>query len=318
MQYRVAILIGLGLLLIGCDKAPVYHVAPPFEPYVQRFIEEAAARGVVIDFSDTGLFIQFREAFDSESSGVCRADHHIEIEKVYWDDLSDTQREGLIFHELGHCELSRGHINDVLSNGEWKSRMRGYPLPEDRSAVINYNGIRRDYYVDELFDIGTPEPSWTSISMAYNDPATADAVILVDIEDEQTAFDERLSLSSASNFEIEVEVNAGFSESWVGVYWGGMDLSSAFYVVYDNANQVLIGSAASLWGVMYQIIGYPGLNDDWNKLTIRRVADKYFIFINEQFVYWFDYQVSQSNAVRSLQSGFTAPTFRNLQLRKLN
>ncbi|MDX1477811.1 MAG: putative metallopeptidase [Saprospiraceae bacterium] len=314
----IAFLCLLGLCTTGCDKDPVYNVAPSFEPYVQRFIDEAAARGITIDFSDTGLFIQFREAFDSESSGVCRSDHHIEIEKVYWDDLSDTQREGLIFHELGHCELSRGHVNEVLSNGEWKSRMRGYPLPADRSAVINYNGDRRDYYVDELFDITTPEPSWTAISMIYDDPSAANPQVLVDEPDEREAFDERLNLSSASNFEIELEVNAGFSESWVGLYWGGQDLSSAFYVVYDNANNVFIGSAASLWGSMFEIRGYAGLNDDWNKLTIRRVDDKYYIFINEQFVYWFDYKISQGNAVRSLQSGFTPPTFRNLQLRKLN
>ena len=31
--------------------------------------------------------------------------HQIEIEKFFWDDLSEFDKEGLIFHELGHLKL---------------------------------------------------------------------------------------------------------------------------------------------------------------------------------------------------------------------
>ena len=51
------------------------NIHPKFEVYVDRFIEEAASRGKIIDFTDTGLSIEFRDAVDVETGGVCRRNH---------------------------------------------------------------------------------------------------------------------------------------------------------------------------------------------------------------------------------------------------
>ncbi|MDH3650503.1 MAG: putative metallopeptidase, partial [Saprospiraceae bacterium] len=154
----------------ACQKEEngVIDIQPQFQSYVQKFIDEAAKYGQVIDFSDTGLSIQFRDAVDTETGGVCRGNYQIEIEKFYWDDLTDLQKEGLIFHELGHCELGRGHRNDTLPNGEWASRMRGDPVPEGLSVVINYSGVRRDYYINELFNEDTVVPEWSLLSAQFD------------------------------------------------------------------------------------------------------------------------------------------------------
>ncbi|MEZ4848016.1 MAG: hypothetical protein R3B93_05215 [Bacteroidia bacterium] len=149
------------LIWTGCRENPQKEIIIPseFQEYVDRFIAEGAVRGYEIDFSDTGLLIEFRDAVDTESGGVCfLGRHHIQIEKFYWDNANDLEKEGVIFHELGHCELDRLHRNDTLPNGEWLSRMRGDPIPQWASAVINYSGSRREYYIDELFDQTTPIP----------------------------------------------------------------------------------------------------------------------------------------------------------------
>lgn len=314
-----SILGGLLLLtLLACEREVVEDVHPSFQQYVDRFIEEAALRGQDIDFLDTGLSIQFRDAVDQETGGVCyTGDHRIEIEKFFWDDLTDLQREGLIFHELGHCELGRGHRNTLLPNGEWASRMRGSPIPDDLSPVINYTPGRRDYYLDELFDPDTPFPDWASLTVDYDEVSEAQREVQVDIPGPTRSFEERLLITSVDDFEIEFEVDAGLSESWVGVQWNGNDPVNAIFLVYTARKRFLLESGNNVWGIMRSIEEYEKLKTGFNKFTIRRQGARYYVFLNEEFIYWFDYSIPASNTVRSLVAGTVSPTYQNIRLSKL-
>jgi hypothetical protein len=73
-------------------------------------------------------------------------------------------KEDLIFHELGHGLLKRDHLNSTLENGDWKSIMCGGTKVNNRSWNINYRGIRRNYYIDELFNESTPAPAFGSLN----------------------------------------------------------------------------------------------------------------------------------------------------------
>ncbi|NND33223.1 MAG: hypothetical protein HKN76_11585, partial [Saprospiraceae bacterium] len=93
LRYRFSNLLIFILLFSGCQKQKgIIAIEPKFEIYVDRFITEAAKRGKEIDFSDTGLSIVFRDAVDTETGGVCRGNHQIEIEKFYWEDLNDMEK----------------------------------------------------------------------------------------------------------------------------------------------------------------------------------------------------------------------------------
>ena len=133
------------VLFIGCsEEPPEIDVDPVFQEFVDEFVEIAATFGQDIDFSDTGLSIQFRDVVDRGSSGVCLGNHQIEIETAFWAGLTDDDKQGLIFHELGHCELDRPHRNDMLANGEWSSRMRGFPIPDGFNACLLYTSDAAD------------------------------------------------------------------------------------------------------------------------------------------------------------------------------
>ena len=95
MKQLLSSLLLLGVLFSACEKGldGEIVVEPKFQPFVDRFVEEAARRGKDIDFSDTGLSFVFRDAVDRESGGVCRGNHQIEIEKFYWEDLSEIYRK---------------------------------------------------------------------------------------------------------------------------------------------------------------------------------------------------------------------------------
>lgn len=301
------------------DEVPLYRVRPDFEPHVQKFIEEAALRGMEIDFSDTGLSIQFREARDTASSGVCFiGQHRIEIERGDWNQLSMNNKEGLIFHELGHCELGRPHINALLPNGEWKSRMRGAPFtPGEPSPVINYSGRRRDYYVDELFDPSTPEPDWVSISQDYNFVSDDQRDVLYSHEPDTIEFKRSFSLPSGTDWEIELEMSDRETEEFVALIWGEDNNERSFRIGYNRERDFLIVSGEDIWGTIYQIENLDLIQSlEWNKLTVRHIDEVYYIFFNDQFIYWFDSNSQPIGTVQSLKRG-DVTHFRNIRVSEL-
>ena len=71
--------------------------------------------------------------------------HQMIINKQFWDAATPTEREMVIFHELGHCVLYRKHLNDARPDGSPVSLMR-YTI----YSPTTYNN-NRDYYLRELF-----------------------------------------------------------------------------------------------------------------------------------------------------------------------
>ena len=84
---------------------------------------------------------------DDKHAGICHSwsDGHreITINKKYWDNYSDKQREQLIFHELGHCALNRDHNDATIT-------MNDTVCPESimRSKIFNLFEIAYCYNYD--------------------------------------------------------------------------------------------------------------------------------------------------------------------------
>ena len=305
------------LLFIGCsEEPPEIDVDPVFQEFVDEFVEIAATFGQDIDFSDTGLSIQFRDVVDRGSSGVCLGNHQIEIETAFWAGLTDDDKQGLIFHELGHCELDRPHRNDMLANGEWSSRMRGFPIPDGFNAVINYAGTRLDYYISEIFlGSAAPLPDW------QNRTAEFDEVLertpernLENIEE----FEEFLPGISDGDFEIDVVLNAGDSEGFVGIQFMGVSDDTRVRIGYNPEGSFAIDSGNLIFGLMFLRDEFDLLEDGDNRITIRRQGDFYFVFLNETFVYWFDYFVPTRESVSSLNVSLRgAPQYQSVTVQRL-
>ena len=73
----------------------------------------------------------------------------ITINTEYWDSISEAQQQQLIDHELGHCELNRGHNDEKLENDQPASIMNSYVFGLNE---IRYMELNLDYYIDELFN----------------------------------------------------------------------------------------------------------------------------------------------------------------------
>lgn len=109
-------------------------------PYYVRFLDIAAQCKIKVNNVETRIEMSSRLHRDI----AARCNYHqnvIEVNSTQWSVLDDTEKEQLIFHELGHCLLNIiGHDdtgpNIMNSNGFLRS-----------SAYIHYY----DYFVRRLF-----------------------------------------------------------------------------------------------------------------------------------------------------------------------
>ncbi|HET7732487.1 MAG TPA: hypothetical protein VFK73_01515, partial [Paludibacter sp.] len=168
IRFFGVILLVFLIFLPSCKDPNEYRVDPAFADYLLRFENEVGARGRTFDVTTNGLIIEFATLKNS-TAGLTHYENpiRIEIDRNYWNDISktagaDLMKEDLIFHELGHGLLKRKHLNTTLENGDWKSIMCGGTKVNNRPWNINYKGVRRAYYIDELFNESTPAPEFSS------------------------------------------------------------------------------------------------------------------------------------------------------------
>ena len=140
----------------------------PFEPYVSRFFEEAEARGFDFDrdrldlaYMNSSGFTQFCGYGWNDFNGTGRQRVEINPQSYCWEERDEWEKEGLMFHELGHAVLARFHDNWETGTGLYGSMMCGGNNSCNQFALYNrYTPQLRQYYIDELFDRQTLLPDW--------------------------------------------------------------------------------------------------------------------------------------------------------------
>ncbi len=120
--------------------------------YFERFEAAAAARNINADLEDFGVTGSIETNPGHNAPGACSENtnntlHHVSLRQDFWVDASVTEREIIVFHELGHCFLGRGHVNLALPDGTCASLMRS----GGNVCIDNYFVQTRDFYLDELF-----------------------------------------------------------------------------------------------------------------------------------------------------------------------
>jgi len=167
------IFVCLVLLFVSCKdrKVKVYEVPDEVQPYVSSFLVEAARRGNRLVIDDLIVTYEYDMITSRvHAAGLCRKRYghtpiiHIDTTSPNWK-ASDMSKEQLVFHELCHCILGRGHTEDTLLNGNPASIMK--PTGETLYGPI-LTAFKREYYIDELFDPLTEKPAWAQLPESYN------------------------------------------------------------------------------------------------------------------------------------------------------
>ena len=306
----VLFLISIAILSVSCLDEPTYEVHQAFEIYVQRFKEEANNRGFNVNFVKSGLTIQFTNTSIGRAA-ACLGGNQITIDESLWTTQDDFEKEALIFHELGHCELDRGHMNRKLANGEWASIMRGDPLGANETDVINFAGTRRAYYIDEFFDPNTPAPDWAFLVREL-EITDVDRRIVLEI-DEVSEFDSDFDPVSHTNFEIDFELNTDNMSGFGGAQFMGTSPRSNIRIFTNNNRDIAIDSGEEVWGFMLFKRESQFVREGFNRITIQRKSDFYYVFVNNEFFYWFDFVPPSSDQMSSANIGSDGePEFRNI------
>lgn len=119
------------------------YIEPEFEYFVDLFeLEQKVNVDIEIKFAKLELPAVGMCYYYQYENGS-REFVNIEIDPDYWQITSETKKEVLLFHELGHCVLGRDHDEQRVYYTVPKSIM--YPYLFD-FAFQKY----RSYYVEEL------------------------------------------------------------------------------------------------------------------------------------------------------------------------
>ncbi len=121
-------------------------------PYFDRFIAEAEERDIIVDLESKNIKAVLSTIINSNVLGKCvmqtNGENLIIIDDNNWDSWTELDREFVIFHELGHCYLDRGHYDAIDSTGMCVSMMNGTA----QGCEGQYNELTREAYIDELFN----------------------------------------------------------------------------------------------------------------------------------------------------------------------
>lgn len=133
-------------------------VSTSFTSYVNRFISLASTRGYSL--SSSSLVISYDSSLSGTNTlGYCTtggANPIIGINRTYWESWASQGRsyemEQLMFHELGHCLLSRSHDNNTINASNDSSSSIPVSIMNAYHISPTYYNVNYTYYINELFD----------------------------------------------------------------------------------------------------------------------------------------------------------------------
>ncbi|MFT6336293.1 MAG: hypothetical protein ACJATI_003051 [Halioglobus sp.] len=159
-MYRSTLLFIFVLSIISCQQTLVEEepiqslggdIPAELTSYFRDFQEEAGQHGVIVDYDAANVTAEIQQLNQGSVAGTCSTNgyntRHITIDKDFWNKASHSLKEMIIFHELGHCILGRGHKEDTFENGVCQSIMRS-GLGSCKDAYVAQN---RAYFISELF-----------------------------------------------------------------------------------------------------------------------------------------------------------------------
>ena len=136
----------------SCADGAEYYLDQSLEPFFLDFQEEAAKRGVIVDYESLGVEGFLANITEENVVGQCshteKSPNAVTIDPVFWKKATKSRKEFVIFHELGHCYLRRSHLDTSDEYGICISMM--HSTAELCHADYESN---RDRYLDELFSI---------------------------------------------------------------------------------------------------------------------------------------------------------------------
>jgi len=167
-MYKPFLFLFISFILFSSCKKDRIPINAELAPYIDLFLLEANKRGITLELENLEAF--FLPEIVSNGSILCGQGFGpafgndfigISISNLCWQELDESGKEILVFHELGHALLERQHRNTKLGIGRNQSIMfsGGNCAIEDSYDLCQTE--LRSYYLDELFFEPAELPTWS-------------------------------------------------------------------------------------------------------------------------------------------------------------
>lgn len=133
------------ILLAGCAVSPKRTVYNNVDSRALKLVDKFQL--LYKKDLPENLVVEFRKLKKNHVGGFCyMKKNYVVINTKFWKRASDLSKESVVFHELGHCVLDRGHV--VYDDKKWSCSpsLMGWRGATDRCYRQHY-----DYYINELF-----------------------------------------------------------------------------------------------------------------------------------------------------------------------
>lgn len=148
---NIIIILLTGLTFSSCSKSNDKVIESELLTYFEDFELEAEARGVNIEISKVDISGYIQNIETRGTLGQCKTysdgSQEVIIDEQYWNRISSSEKEYLVFHELGHCLLDKEHNDTKDSAGNCISIMQS----GNNDCTGIYNSDNRSSLLDQLF-----------------------------------------------------------------------------------------------------------------------------------------------------------------------
>ena len=152
--YVCSIVIGIVLSMVGCGKPSIDDIPAELSPLIVRFQQDALVRGYTVSIDQVQFQIKALPIVNGvQAVGDCQqgdGNSIVILDQNTWGTLSDTQKEMLLYHELGHCVLKRTHDSSYFAVPGTEFSIVNSVMYPSQTDPGNY-AIYREHYVNELF-----------------------------------------------------------------------------------------------------------------------------------------------------------------------
>lgn len=294
-----------------------------FDPYIASF--KAYAKQYGHNFDNTPVVMHFANLTDGKA-GQCYMHSnpvYIEIDRAYWNQLEGSSnkenlRQELIFHEMGHGLLDRYHLNDQLNRSDWKSMMFGDALPNNCQPTLNFRGMRKEYYIEELFTQTNQAPAWSTLPepdfsqvteyelaklspdfcpypLLKNENIDAylanNQVVITNKKDYEIAIPLTVTYPTQQDFYFEVTYQTTANKNITpesGLIWGDNTTTNLHYFSIDQDKHAKVGEITCMYPFLDFYNG--SINNQQNTVAVRKQGNFVYYYINGEFVYYNDTQ----------------------------
>lgn len=333
------------IFFFSCKDPNEYRIDPEFSTYLKRFTDNADVHSRTFDIEGKGLIMEFA-TLKNNTAGLTHYENPIRIEfdRTYWNAISksagaDPMKENLVFHELGHGLLKRKHLNSTLENGDWKSIMCGGDKVNERPWNINYKGMRRIYYIDELFNESTPAPNFSSNQLTIDTTGYIPNLKLsfdnernvgwkigdypqykTSLVNGRLRFESkieelflfyaktRFDIQSEFSYELEIEYQPGELSAHYGILFGTLPAESSGntapieYLTINDNYRMHIGNRS--WYSFFTELTTNSIHSGGrNKLKVFKNGEMLYYFINNEYIYCSEIETKSSG----FHYGFIVP-----------